>query len=298
MGWFDKKEDKATPGSVGSEDTAAATAAAPAPANTNTATPSVAEEYDAVEAELLQAIARIKGRAAPQKAVPVAVSILYPISAAIAADERKKEAARKKAEEEALKNPTPGREIAGEGIFLGQYRPKDRAGNSLGKVFNVFAAKEDLTDASGKKETFKYVDAVKRVATLKGFHGHDGKSYATDKELYKALKDGSYDGGWVIPTRELLIGTEAGGPTGIRKGTVIQPDNLYDHRTKGALKDTFCTKAASGSGCPQWYWSCTERRDDPDRAWGADFSDGNGDWGHKDSSRLSCRLVRLVPVAG
>jgi hypothetical protein len=287
MGWFDKKEK--------AEDTSTATAVAPATANTNMNLAQV-EEYDVVADDLRQSIAKIKGRTTAVKAVKVAVSVLYPISAAIAADDRRKEAARKKAEEEALKNPTPGKEIAGEGVFLGQFRPKGRDGKSLGVVFNAFAAPEDLTDTSGKKETFKYVDAVKRVKGLKDFHGHDGESYATDKELNQALKSGSYKGGWVIPTRELLIGTEADGPTGIRKGGVVQPDNLYDHREKGDLKGTFCTKAASGSGFPQWYWSCTEDREDPACVWDAGFSDGYGGWARKGIIRLSCRLVRLVPV--
>ena len=278
MGLFGKKEK--------AEDTSTAPAVSPV-ANANMAE---VEEYDVLSDDLLQAIAKIKGRTAPQKAVKVAVSVLYPISAAIAADERRKEAARQKAEEEALKNPTPGKEIAGQGIYLGQYAPKDRAGNSLGKVFNVFAAPQDLPD------TMKYIDAVKHIAKLKNWNGHDGTNYATDKELYAALKDGSYSGGWVIPPRDLLVGTEADGPTGVRKGTIIQPDNLFDHRNTGAFKDTFTTAAASGSDddYPRWYWSSTEPRELPSGVWTVGFSDGTEDWHLKDNLRLSCRPVRFV----
>ena len=203
----------------------------------------------------------------------------------------------------------PGQKMPDGTIYLGRYSPKDRDGNSLSKTFNVFAAPEDLTDTSGKKDTFKYVDAVKRVKDLKGFHGHDGESYATDKELNQALKNGTYKGGWIIPTRELLIGTEADGPSGIRKGGVVRPDNLYDHREKGALKGTFCTEAVrDGSSSKQSYWSCTEYREYPGEyppcVWVANFSDdGFEGWGPSDISRmswvpkpLSCRPVRLVEV--
>ncbi|MBI3440597.1 MAG: hypothetical protein HY052_02140 [Proteobacteria bacterium] len=177
----------------------------------------------------------------------------------------------------------------GQSVYLGQYVPKDRDGNSLGKIFNVFAAPQDLTDASGKKETFKYVNAVKRIAELKNWNGFDGTNYATDKEIYQALKDGSYNGGWIIPTRDLLSGKDV-------DGNATTPDNLHAHKNTGALAGTFTT-AASGSGYPGWYWSSTENRDDSSGVHGVRFSDGYESWDRKDSLRLSCRPVRLVAAS-
>ncbi len=181
-----------------------------------------------------------------------------------------------------------GQKMADGTIYLGQYSPKDRDGVSLSKTFNVFAAPEDLL------ETMKYVDAVKHIAELKNWHGFDGTNYPTDKEIYAALKDGSYNGGWIIPTRELLVGTEPDGESGVRKGKVIQLDNLCDHQNEGSFKDTFKMAASSASDCPDWYWSSTEHRDGPGNSWGVRFSDGDEGWGHKDFVRLSCRPVRLV----
>jgi hypothetical protein len=175
----------------------------------------------------------------------------------------------------------------GQGVFLGQYAPKDRDGNSLGKIFNVFAAPQDLTDASGKKETFKYVNAVKRIAELKNWNGFDGTHYATDKELYDALKNGSYNGGWIIPTRDLLSGKDV-------NGNATQLDNLYAHKDKGALAGTFCMAASSGSVFPVCYWSSTEHRDYSSVVHIVRFSDGGEFWFRKDIGRLSCRPVRLV----
>lgn len=232
-----------------------------------------------MEDKLRQAIAKIKGHMAPQ-------AVKDSVSDTCLTDVHK--------------NSKPGEKIAGEGIFLGRVKnPKDREGNTITGIFNMFAAPEDLTDLSDKKKTFKYEDVVKRVKGLKNFHGHDGESYATDKEFYSALKKGTYKGGWIIPTREMLIGTNADSPGGKRAGTAgaVQPDNLYGHRKKGSLKNTFCTEATNDSDYPQWYWSCTENRKDPGCVWNADFSDGDESWNRKDNHQLSCRLVRLVPVA-
>ena len=102
----------------------------------------------------------------------------------------------------------------------------------------------------------------------------------------------------MIPPRELLIGTEPDGESGVRKGTIIQPDNLFDHQNKGSFKGTFKTAAAGdGSVFPDWYWSSTEDRDFPSIVWVVRFSDGDGVWHHKDFNRLSCRPVRLVEAS-
>lgn len=162
-----------------------------------------------------------------------------------------------------------GQAASSQGIYLGQYKPKDRKGNSLGKVFNVFAAPEDLP------ETMKYVDAVKYIADLKGWNGFDGTKYKNDKEIYKALKGGSYNGGWIIPPQEIL------------------KDHLYKFQNKGALKGTFKTVVSSGSGFSVWYWSSTKYRDISPYVFTVGFSDGARDWFRKDILRLSCRPVRL-----
>lgn len=176
--------------------------------------------------------------------------------------------------------PHPGEMIAGEGIFLGKYKPRDRDGNSLGKIFNVFAAPEDLGGAE------KYVDTVKHIAALKNWHGHDGTNYATDKELYQALKNGGYNGGWIIPTRPLLSGRNV-------NDIIIQPDNLYAHKDKGALAETFKTAASDSSRC---YWSSTEDRDYTSHVYAIRFSDGHEGRDLEDYFLFSCRPVRLVPA--
>jgi hypothetical protein len=180
-------------------------------------------------------------------------------------------------------NLNPGDRMPDGTIYVGQYKPKDRDGNSLRKTFNVFAAPEDLP------QVMKYDDTVKHIAGLKKWHGYNGTNYATDKEFYAAVKDGSYNGGWIIPTCDILIGNDV-------DGKATTPNNLYAHKNTGGLTGTFKDRAWRGYDTPHWYWSSTERRRDLPRARSVRFSDGNEDWDHKDYFCFSCRPVRLVPI--
>lgn len=170
---------------------------------------------------------------------------------------------------ETVKAMQIGQRIDGKGIFAGVWNPKDRDGKSLGKVFNVFAAPEDLTDSSGRKILFQFKEAAERITALKNWHGHDGGDFANDAALYKAIRDGSAIGKWFIPTRDLLN------------------DKLY------ANKDMIGGLQTSGLGLDARYWSCTEHRDEKLCVWNTRFSDGDVYGFLKDFSRLSCRPCRV-----
>jgi hypothetical protein len=191
-------------------------------------------------------------------------------------------------EAEKLLNPDPqiGEKIPGEGIYAGTWFQKDENGKKLGKTFNVFAAPEDLP------KVMTYDDAVNHLSRLKGWHGFDGANYATDKEIYAAVADGSYKSGWIIPPRELLTGTNSDAESGVRNGKGIQPDNLFGHQTKGAFRGTFKAAASDGSDCPGWYWSSTGRDKQP-CVWVSQFSSGHEQAFLKNYLLLSCRPVRL-----
>jgi hypothetical protein len=163
----------------------------------------------------------------------------------------------------------PGKLSPGKGIFLGSWSPQDRDGVSLGKTFNLFAAPYDLgldENGRGTKQILTYNDAVKAVSEIRSLMGHDGASYENDKELYAALKDGSYKGEWFIPTRKMIAGTDID-----RKQ--VQADNLLGHKDKGAFRNTFTL--ASGSDYPNWYWSCSEHRENPSLVYVVRLSDGH-----------------------
>lgn len=231
-------------------------------------------EHNVLPADLLRDIARLRGHLAPQQSAPVAASILYPVSAAIAAEERRKE-------EDVLRNARFGQEIPGHGIFIGMWQPE-----GLRQKFNIFAAKEDLTNEAGEKETYIYLDAVERIAALKDWHGHHGMNYATDKELYEALNNGDYDGGWFIPPHELLAGINI-------YGVNVQPDNLHDYKDKGALARSFCAIGANRAGCSDRYWSSTEDSTDQNKVHWVSFSDICWASSTKDRGWQACRPVRL-----
>ena len=176
-----------------------------------------------------------------------------------------------------------GKKIEGKGVYLGVWEPKDNSGRTLGKIFDIYAAPEDLRKGSGNL-LFTFNDAVKHVAGLRNFHGHDGGNFGNEKAILDAVRSNPAAlEKWFIPTKELLHGKTSGRDK-------IQPANLYDSREKGSFENTFITK--SGSDGTRWYWSCTERPDVPSHVYVVAFSDGVVDWGHKDNYELSSRVVR------
>jgi hypothetical protein len=186
---------------------------------------------------------------------------------------------------ESLKNQQIGQTIDGKGIYMGVWEPKDRAGNSLNRKFAVYAAPEDLTDASGEKALLTFKDTAKRLTSLRNWHGADGGSFANDAALYTALKDGSAIGKWFIPTRDLLTGTDL-------DGNKVQNDYLVAHKDK--LGEITTSREGCGSyDYPNYYWTLSEHRDTSDGVWCARLADGGGGWGTKDFARQSCRPCRV-----
>lgn len=177
-----------------------------------------------------------------------------------------------------------GEMVEGEGVYLGRYAPCDRSSNSLGRIFNVYAAPEDLS-----AQTMTYEETLKAIGDLKAWHGHDGEAFADDEELYQAIKAERYKGGWIVPTRGILRGHD-------NDGDLTTPDNLFVHRNKGALRNTFKADTADGRDYPSWYWSCVVLRKDPSLARDVCMVSGDNGLSHVASSRLSCRPVRLVPA--
>ena len=211
------------------------------------------------------------------------------IAAVIAAAEE-----REHKERERILNPGIG-DSDERGIFLGAWTPQDSDGTSLRQTFNVFAAPHDVRNTPGKKESCNYLDAVKHVGSLKNWNGFDGENYDTDKDLIQALKDGTYKGGWVIPPREVLMGENA-------DGVQVQPDNLYAHWDKGALKGSFVKEAneSHGSLYADRYWSSTESQTKSsgtmkDKRYMYSFHFGDGVYFNvvDDYNWQSCRPIRL-----
>jgi hypothetical protein len=129
------------------------------------------------------------------------------------------------------------------------------------KLLEAIPAPEDLG------ELLTYNDAVKKVASLKNWHGFDGCDFKNEAELMAAFENGTYNGGWFIPPKDLLL-------------------KMYDNKDASY-------RTASGSVLAHWYWSCTERRDNSDVVYNVDFADGDDEWNLKGNCRLSSRVVRV-----
>ena len=197
--------------------------------------------------------------------------------------------ARIEAVAEIIANAKPGQMIEGHGIFFGIVEIEDKEGTGLKKSFNAFAAPEDLTDEEGKKAFYTYTDTIARVVSLKDWHGFDGADCKTAEDIYAALRDGGYGGGWIIPPSELLAGRNAA-------GSLVRTDNLFIYKNTGALKDTFATVAVpSLSFFPDWYWSSTEAHNQDAFVRSAQFSNPTNSIDNKDKRPLGCRLIRLEP---
>lgn len=179
--------------------------------------------------------------------------------------------------------PEAGQWTEGKGVYLGTWEPKDKNGRTLGKIFDIYAAPEDIRNGSGNL-LMTFNNAVKHIASLRNYHGHDGGNFANQDAVLEAVRNNPAAlEKWFLPTKELLHGKTI-------YGDITITANLYDSRNTGAFKDTFMTK--SGSGHALWYWSLTEHPDDPSGVYGVDFTDGDDGWGRKDDYELSSRVVR------
>lgn len=209
---------------------------------------------------------------------------IFPVSAELHA---KEEAHRKALAENPCLDAQPG-DLVPElgGVFVGPYMPVDSEGKKLGQIFNVIAAREDLPLPGRCSDYAKTVDYIRSRDNLDGYHG---EAFETDTELVAALKGGSYNGGWVIPPRELLDGCNA---NGIRK----KNNSLYTLRNTGGLTDTFSTKSSIFSGgATNLYTSCSEMPGDPGYSV-VNFSTGEKSWHTHNLAPFNVRLVRLIPV--
>jgi hypothetical protein len=169
------------------------------------------------------------------------------------------------------------------GIYIGTQEITAKGG--LKKVFDLYAAPEDLTDGNERRLVTTYKKAVKALKRKKNWHGYNGECFKNHQAWEVALANNTYRGGWFIPTKEILHGKNA-------EENKVQNDNLFGNRSKMPRGSEFVT-TDNGSGHAHWYWSCTEYRDDLSRVHCVDFTDGTSIWwGYKDTRERSTRPVR------
>lgn len=178
-----------------------------------------------------------------------------------------------------------GQLVDGKGVYVGVWEPTDSNGRTLGQTFDLYAAPEDVRKSSGDNLLMTFNDAVRHVAGLRNWHGHDGANFENAQAVMQAVRSNPGElGKWFIPTKEILHGKNA-------QGNKVQNDNLFDHRSKMPRGSEFVT-TDNGSDFAHWYWSCTERPGNSSLVYSVGFTDGGDGWDDKDHYELSTRPVR------
>ena len=149
--------------------------------------------------------------------------------------------------QEAVNSQTPkvGQLVKGKGIYIGIWEPTDGSDNSLGRVFNLYAAPEDLKkdNGSGENLLMTFNDAVRRVAGLKNWHGHNGGNFENAQAVLEAVRNNPEKlGDWFVPIREILHGQNV-------NGEKVQVDNFYDSKEKMPSDSKFVT---TGDDITSW----------------------------------------------
>lgn len=190
-------------------------------------------------------------------------------AAAVAEAEKRERAAA--IERRLAENPPVAEAVEGKGIYIGVWEPKGENGQSLGMVFNLFAAPQDLPDEAGERLRVTFNEARWHVVHLENWHGHNGMDFRDDAGLYEALEDGDYEGEWFIPTPDIL-------------------KDIYNLKHKGDLKGTFATTDNAA------YWTCKRDNDYVHTLWFSNGTSSAVSSANQNHIEMSVRPVRLEPV--
>ncbi|MDD3370549.1 MAG: hypothetical protein PHE27_01860 [Alphaproteobacteria bacterium] len=183
--------------------------------------------------------------------------------------------------------------VENEGIFFGEWTPLNDKGQPIGRYI-LFAAPEDLSDKGGNPLYLSFEDAAVEVASLHNYCGHDGVFYDSEDSLLKALEDGSYKGGWILPPKAIVNGEND-------ENDELSPNTLSANIFNGDFKDTFCLSANENDmNNPCWYYTCSEYRSGQ-LVWDGKITvvlvkDGDDFWHGRTKDRAACRPCRLVRV--
>ncbi len=207
--------------------------------------------------------------------------------------------------------PRIGQYVPCEGIFMGLWQPRDKAGNLVGIECELYADTRDQRFTAYELKTCTNKMAENTCLTDpssydSGLFSDDGatadflRTTADDfiRNGGRAGEDGWFRpnciGNWFVPAREIVDGMALDKNGRLVK---VRTENLYDLRDVGSFAGTFTTTSANDYA--EWYWSSTKHRtprDDSDSICIIDFSRGICGWGSAGNTRLSCRLCRVGRV--
>lgn len=148
----------------------------------------------------------------------------------------------------------------------------------VGRTLNIFTSRKDFGVMTAN-------DAMVRLGWVKNWEGHDGldvgKDHGYEGRVFEAWKDGSGLDKWVVMPMVVLEGRDD-----LTESKIFEA-NLYDKKFESDLKGSLITGGSDSDA--EWYWSCTETRDNPDHVWNVRPSDGIVVWDLRGYGRSSVR---------
>lgn len=191
------------------------------------------------------------------------------------------------------------------GIYLGAETRINKV-SGLKQIWDIYAAPQDLKNPDGSNLLLPFYNTTDenifwQVHKLTDYHGHDGCAFETEQDLNQALDNGKYNGGWIVPTIEMLISE------GIPKkpyhsnyNRIYEPYDrrtvsaaLYNNRDAGAFSGGFIT-ANNTVDLSHLYCSLSRHsvQDEP-KVLIADFGYGGANCISVDKQKVSTRVVRM-----
>jgi hypothetical protein len=127
------------------------------------------------------------------------------------------------------------------GILLApEFQHVNSQGKRVGPVLDYFVAPKDTRRLCLFNQMSSYDDDIKLIAEMKSVSGHGGILLPDDTAIYNtAATNADKLALWHMPTLALVNGQNA-------HGKVVNTDNMYAHKDKGALKGTFTDKVRRG----------------------------------------------------
>ncbi len=173
-----------------------------------------------------------------------------------------------------------GKFYKNKGIYQGVWEPTD----DKSKIFNLYAAPEDLKSINGKNLLLTFNKAAYYLSRLRNWHGHGGSDLKSAEDIKQAvLNNPEKLSDWFIPPLKLLSGQNT-------EGKKIQNTNLYDKKEEMPENSKFVT--IQNLNRTHLYWSCTKHKEHMLGMYAFNFADGIPVEGKKHISKFSTRPVR------
>ena len=186
--------------------------------------------------------------------------------------------------------PEVGQLVKDKGIYIGLWEPTDKKGNSLGRIFDLYAAPKDIKKHDDYNLYMTFNEAVHRVSELKDWHGHNGGNFENEQTVLEAVQNNPEKlSDWFIPTKGIWLGENEAG----KKIKNTQAANLYSNEKK--MLDANKFEHNFGEELSEWYWSCTEHKKKASNVYSIvpSFSLFKvSEWENKDDKKMSVRPVR------